>query len=115
MHRKDMQMTQTIEDAGKYGKEFLDTGLETFGNTCAISQPPLRGVWSQQLMRSAVTTGLRIMRPRASHLLHMAGNQVTASLGAQALYNSDPVGASGWSKRLCPPSGLVAGLVAGYL
>jgi hypothetical protein len=30
MHRKDMQMTQTIEDAGKYGKEFLDTGLESF-------------------------------------------------------------------------------------
>jgi hypothetical protein len=25
-----MQMTQTFEDAGKYGKEFLDTGLESF-------------------------------------------------------------------------------------
>ena len=27
MHRKDMQMTQTFEDASKYGKEFLDSGL----------------------------------------------------------------------------------------
>jgi hypothetical protein len=30
MHRKEMQMTQTFEDAGKYGKEFLDSGLESF-------------------------------------------------------------------------------------
>lgn len=29
MHQKDMQMTQTFEDAGKYGKEFLDSGLES--------------------------------------------------------------------------------------
>jgi hypothetical protein len=27
MHRKDMQMTQTFEDAGRYGKEFLDSSL----------------------------------------------------------------------------------------
>jgi hypothetical protein len=25
-----MQMTQTVGDAGKYGNEFLDTGLESF-------------------------------------------------------------------------------------
>jgi phasin family protein len=25
-----MQMTQTFDDAGKFGKEFIDTGLESF-------------------------------------------------------------------------------------
>ena len=30
MHRKEMQMTQAFEDAGKYGKDFLDSGLESF-------------------------------------------------------------------------------------
>jgi hypothetical protein len=27
-----MRMTQTFEDAGKYGKEFIDTGLKSFAS-----------------------------------------------------------------------------------
>jgi hypothetical protein len=30
--KRDMRMTQTFEDAGKYGKEFIDTGLKSFAS-----------------------------------------------------------------------------------
>ena len=60
-------MTQTFEDAGKYGKEFLDTGLESFTTMTRDAQviSSEASTYAKQVFETGVATVEKLLSAKS--------------------------------------------------